>query len=120
MRGLAHSHLVLLAGLSLALAAWTGSASAAEDAQSDRVSFSACDGVELSGTFYPSPRGKKDKDAVVLLLHDFDHRKGGGSHGDWDKLAEKLQKEGYSVLSFDFRGFGGSKSVRDDFWKFDY
>ncbi|HEY7426563.1 MAG TPA: alpha/beta fold hydrolase [Gemmataceae bacterium] len=120
MRGLAHSRLVLLAGLSLALLAWTNPASVAEDAPSDRVSFPACDGVELSGTFYPGPRGKKDKDAVVLLLHDFDPRKGGGSHGNWDKLAEKLQKEGYSVLSFDFRGFGNSKSVRDEFWKFDY
>jgi alpha-beta hydrolase superfamily lysophospholipase len=120
MRGLAHSRLVWLAGLSLALLTWAGLVSAAEDTPSDRVSFSACDGVELSGTFYPSPKGKKDKDAVVLLLHDFDPRKGGGSHGDFDKLAERLQKEGYSVLSFDFRGFGGSKSVREEFWKFNY
>jgi alpha-beta hydrolase superfamily lysophospholipase len=117
MRSLARTHLLLLAGLSLS--AWSGSASAADDSKSDRVSFSACDGVELIGTFYPGTR-TKDKDAVVLLLHDFDPRKGGGSHGEWDKLAERLQKEGYSVLSFDFRGFGNSKSVREEFWRFPY
>jgi dienelactone hydrolase len=118
MRTLAHSRLVPLAALSFALLAWAGSASAADEPMSDRVSFPACDGVELSGTFYP--KMGKDKDAVVLFLHDFSPRKGGGSHGEWDKLAARLQKEGYSVLSFDFRGFGGSKSVREEFWRFRY
>jgi len=119
MRILSRSRLVLLAGLSLALLAWVHSASVAAEPVFSRVSFPTCDGLELSGTFYPAAAaGKKDKDAVVMLLHDFDPRKGGGSHGEWDKLAEKLQEEGYSVLSFDFRGFGQSKTVRDEFWKF--
>jgi pimeloyl-ACP methyl ester carboxylesterase len=75
------------------------------------------DGVELQGTFYPSPGGRKD--ACVLLLHDFDRKGGGHSHeGGWDDLAESLQAEGYAVLSFDFRGFGNSKSVSNDFWNF--
>jgi hypothetical protein len=74
--------------------------------------------MELAGTFYPALGGNKD--AVVLCLHDFSHRKGGGSHGEWDQLAAKLQKDGYAVLTFDFRGFGGSKSVSPDFWKFSH
>ncbi len=80
-----------------------------------RVSFKTSDGVELAGTFYPSPGGKRE--ACVLLLHNFDHKKGGNSHQDgWDRLAEALQKAGYAVLSFDFRGFGDSKSVSREFW----
>ncbi len=121
MRVLSRTHLVSLAGLSLVLLTAISSESAAaqkEKAEFSRVSFPTCDGMELAGTFYPPGAGKKDKDAVVLLVHNFSHRGGGGSHGEWDDLAAKLQKEGYSVLSFDFRGFGGSKSVSPDFWKF--
>jgi pimeloyl-ACP methyl ester carboxylesterase len=82
------------------------------------VKFYSYDGVELSGTFYPKPPGGKDKDACVLLLHNFDRIKGGSSHQDgWDRLAEDLQREGFAVLSFDFRGFGESKTVsRELFW----
>jgi pimeloyl-ACP methyl ester carboxylesterase len=85
---------------------------------SRRVKFNSYDGVELSGTFYPKPTGGKDKDACVLLLHNFDRIKGGSSHQDgWDRLAEELQREGFAVLSFDFRGFGESKTVsREMFW----
>src|SRR5262249_35021117 len=77
--------------------------------------FHSADGVELSGTYFPSAAGKKD--ACVLLLHDFDSKKGGNSHQDgWDALAGRLQAEGYAVLSFDFRGFGESKTVGKSFW----
>jgi hypothetical protein len=80
-----------------------------------RVPIPTIDGVELEGTFYPAP-GKKD--ACVLLLHNFDRTKGGNSHQDgWDHLAEALQKKGYPVLEFDFRGFGNSKKVNPmKFW----
>jgi alpha-beta hydrolase superfamily lysophospholipase len=54
----------------------------------------------------------------VMFLHNFSRVGGGGSHGEWDDLAAKLQKKGYAVLSFDFRGFGDSKSVSRDFWKY--
>ena len=89
-----------------------------DDIESKHINFPTFDEVELSGSFYRSaPVGKKDKDAVVLLLHDFRHNKGGGSQEDgWRQLAGQLQKEGYAVLSFDFRGFGNSKSVSPKFW----
>jgi hypothetical protein len=75
------------------------------------------DGVKLSATYYPNAGGKKD--ACVLLLHNIDRKKGGHSHQDnQDELAAALQKKGYCVLQFDFRGFGDSKSVSEDFWKF--
>jgi pimeloyl-ACP methyl ester carboxylesterase len=85
---------------------------------SRKLRFTTFDGVELSGTFYPKMAGGKDKDACVLFLHNFDRVRGGNSHQDgWDHLAEELQKDGYTVLSFDFRGFGDSKEVsRDKFW----
>jgi dienelactone hydrolase len=80
-----------------------------------RVSFNSYDGVELSGDYYPSAGGKRD--AVVLLLHDFDHKRG-GNQGKMGALAARLQKDGYAVLTFDFRGFGDSKTVTNDFWGF--
>jgi hypothetical protein len=80
------------------------------------VEIKTFDGVRLSARFYPNPSGKKD--ACVLMLHNINRRKGGGSHQDnQDALAEALQAKGYAVLQFDFRGFGGSKQVSEDFWK---
>jgi hypothetical protein len=82
---------------------------------SKKVTIPTFDGVELQGTLWPA--GGTNRDACVLLLHDFDIKKGGSSHQDgWDNLAEDLQKDGYTVLSFDFRGFGESKSVDKKFW----
>jgi hypothetical protein len=81
------------------------------------ITFKTADGVTLSGTLYAA---KKSKDgAVVLLLHDFDSKKGGSSaQGGWGALAKSLQDAGYHVLSFDFRGFGDSKEVNaETFWK---
>lgn len=121
MRTLSHAPFVALAALTLLFLSPSGPLSAADDVQSKRVNFTTFDEVELSGTFYRSApaSGKKDKDAVVLLLHDFRHNKGGGSQEDgWGRLAGDLQKEGYAVLSFDFRGFGNSKSVSPKFWTF--
>lgn len=95
-------------------------ASAQKDEKKDnskKVPIPTCDGVELQGTLWAG--GKKD--ACVLLLHNFDKAKGGSSHQDgWDDLAENLQKEGYTVLSFDFRGFGESKTVSRSFWTKDH
>jgi alpha-beta hydrolase superfamily lysophospholipase len=121
MRRLPHVLFVPLTALSLLLLPVNKRLSAADDIESTRVQFLTFDEVELSGTFYRSTpaAGKKDKDAVVLLLHDFRHLKGGSGQEDgWHQLAGQLQKEGYAVLSFDFRGFGNSKSVSPKFWAF--
>jgi hypothetical protein len=81
--------------------------------ESTQVRFETKDGVQLQGTFYPTSKGK-DEPTVLLL-----HKLSGNSHQDgWDSLAEALQKKGYSVLSFDFRGHGKSTSVDQRFWTF--
>lgn len=121
MRALPRPPFLSLGCVSLFLLIGSGPLSAADDIESKRVHFTAVDDIELSGTFYRSTpaAGKRDKDAVVLLLHDFRHAKGGGSKEDgWITLAGQLQKNGYSVLSFDFRGFGNSKSVSPRFWAY--
>jgi hypothetical protein len=84
---------------------------------SDQAKFESADGVKLRGTFYSSNKGAKAP--CVLLVHDFDLKKGGDSHSDgWDHLAKELQKKGFAVLSFDFRGHGRSDSVTAEFWKY--
>jgi hypothetical protein len=121
MRNVSRARLFLgvLTGLSVCLLAGLVQPTAAQDKDKEvdfkRVPLPTIDGMELQGTFYPTTTGSKD--AVVLLLHNIDARKGGGSHEDgWSNLAAMLQKEGYAVLSFDFRGFGGSKTVTPQFW----
>jgi pimeloyl-ACP methyl ester carboxylesterase len=105
-----------LAFLAVALG-WAPPAQAqGKKADFKQVTFKTFDGVELSGYYYPNPAGKKN--AVAMLIHHVDARKGGNQKKDgWDDLAARLQKEGYAVLSFDFRGFGESKTVDADFWK---
>jgi alpha-beta hydrolase superfamily lysophospholipase len=117
MRALPLPPLFPLACLSLLL---LGGAERLSAADSKRIHFATFDEVELSGSFYPAApaAGKRAKDAVVLLLHDFQHLKGGGSKDDgWIQLANQLQEDGYAVLSFDFRGFGNSRTVSPNFWK---
>jgi pimeloyl-ACP methyl ester carboxylesterase len=111
--------LATVLGLGLLLPFWPGGKAEAfqqaKEEPSKAVSFKTSDGVRLAGTFYAKPSAPKE--ACVLLLHNFDHKKGGNSHQDgWDRLAQKLQEAGYAVLSFDFRGFGDSKSVDKEFW----
>ncbi len=85
---------------------------------SEKVGFDTVDGVRIEGTYYPSPKAGKST-PCVLLLHDFDH-KTGGNHSrtdEWNALAASLQKADYSVLSFDFRGFGQSTGISPQvFW----
>ena len=67
----------LVAGLAAAILALLAPAAFGQ-AKSEAVTFKSADGVTLSGTFYPAG-GKKDKKTVVLYLHDFDHKNGGGA-----------------------------------------
>lgn len=79
----------------------------------DKVRFTTVDGVEIQGTFFQAPRAKSP---AVLLLHNMgeDSRK-----KVWVNLAEELQKNNFSVLTFDFRGHGLSKTVDPtEFWKY--
>jgi len=74
-------------------------ASAARAEQRD-VTFPASDGFMLQGTFYPSVRGGPG----ILLIHQCN-----ADRRSYDQLALMLNTAGYNVLSFDFRGFGGSR-----------
>jgi hypothetical protein len=52
---------------------------------------------------------------TVLMLHDLGRDR---SSPGWKRLAEALQAEGHTVLTFDFRGHGDSKKVSTEFWKY--
>ena len=107
----------LAAGVAALVLAVLAPSGAYGQGKTKEVSFRTADGVTLQGTLYPAS-GKKSKDAVVMILHDFDHKKGGGSNqAGWGDLAKDLQDNGYAVLTFDFRGFGNSKEVsKEAFW----
>lgn len=69
------------------------------------VSMKTRDGVQLAGTYFPSPLDKEvQKDAAaVILLHAYK-----GSRGDFNDLAMQLQASGCAVLCPDLRGHGDS------------
>jgi len=119
--------LSLLAGLfALSLALLPASGVLAQDKDKDKnkkddnikpVSFPTYDGVKISGKLYKNSSGKRD--AVVILLHDFTEKGGKSEADNLPALAEALYEDGYSVLTFDFRGFGESKEIRKEtFWKY--
>jgi hypothetical protein len=82
---------------------------------SEKVAFETVDEVELLGAFYPSDQGMKSP--CVLMLHDLSGNGSSASWNDWATLTTKLQKNGYAVLQFDFRGYGKSTTVHPAFWK---
>ncbi len=83
----------------------------------ENITFRTVDYVDLKGTLYTPVATKKN--ACVLLLHNFSRKAGGNRNDDgWDTLAADLTKEGYTVLSFDFRGHGDSTTVSKEFWDF--
>lgn len=87
-----------------------GSLSRAQEPPGERVHFRSADEVELVGRFYGSPKKKP----TVLLLHGVGKQR---SARIWRPLAERLHKDGYGVLMFDFRGHGQSTAVDPDiFW----
>lgn len=71
----------------------------AADAVRD-VRFTAADGVELAGWWFPSPGSEH----VVVVSHG--HR---GSKADMLGIGPGLWRAGMNVLLFDFRGNGGSQ-----------
>jgi hypothetical protein len=118
MRSLSRNIIPLLAAMLVGLIAAGTCHAQKNKADSKSVPFKTFDGVELSGTLYPAA-GSKARDAVVLLIPDVNLKKGGGiQQNGWSDLAKTLQKNGYVVFSFDFRGFGESKTVDPvEFWK---
>jgi pimeloyl-ACP methyl ester carboxylesterase len=79
----------------------------------EAIHFPTVDHMSLAGTLYHGWKGKEGM--TVLMLHDL------GSHRNtlgWKRLAEALQTEGHTVLTFDFRGHGDSKKVSPQFWKY--
>jgi pimeloyl-ACP methyl ester carboxylesterase len=63
------------------------------------VRFAAVDGIELAGWLLPGQPGR----TPIVLCHDF----GGGRDSMLD-LGLALEREGFAVLAFDFRGHGAS------------
>jgi pimeloyl-ACP methyl ester carboxylesterase len=74
--------------------------SASARAEQREVTFTAADGFTLQGTFHSAPKGGPG----ILLLHQCN-----ADRRSYDELAVMLNNAGYNVLSFDFRGFGGSR-----------
>jgi pimeloyl-ACP methyl ester carboxylesterase len=84
--------------------------SAAQSAK-ERAEIITDDGVELVGDWYPCDKGKNG--SVIVLCHPIGPGKEGAKRQDWEKFPEKLQKAGYHVLAFDFRGHGDSTRLAD-------
>jgi hypothetical protein len=83
-------------------------------AEGERVRFETVDQVEIHGTYFASPKGKKGPCALLL------HAIGGNSQQEgWEDLAKKLQEKGFAVLTFDFRGHGDSTTINPMvFWNY--
>jgi pimeloyl-ACP methyl ester carboxylesterase len=91
--------------------AFLGTAATVLGAESERVRFITADFVEIQGLYYPGDQGIKSP--AVIMLHPL------GSSIEapgWSDLAKKLQEKHFAVLTFDFRGHGGSVSVTPQFW----
>ena len=65
--------------------------------QAEVVEFSTPDGVILEGTIYG-----EGADGIVLA-----HMRG-ADRSTWEPFAEVAAADGFRVLAFDFRGYGGS------------
>jgi len=78
--------------------------------------FRTADGVELHGLFHATQKNPATAPVVVFLYPPGPDRD--MTKGDWAGLAERLNKEGYHVFQFDWRGHGKSTSIKDKqkFW----
>jgi esterase/lipase len=95
------------AALCLVFAACTGSGPG-EPPPGETVRFTTGDGVELAGDLHG------DGDVGVILLHMFQ-----SDRTAWSSFAALLADEGYTALTFDFRGYGdsGGDRVIEDIWR---
>lgn len=85
--------------------------------EGDAEEFLTADGVLLRGRFHPTQKGAPGTEPTVIMLYapgpDKDMTK-----NNWAELASMLNKEGYNVFRFDWRGHGHSKTIQDPnkFW----
>lgn len=79
-----------------------------EEKPPEAVSFKTADGLTIRGTLYPSTAPKDNP--TVMILHDLVQigKLSPSRDAGVTKLAQTLQKDGCTVLTFDFRGFGAS------------
>ncbi len=68
------------------------------------ITMTTKDGVVLAGTYFGSKLKKKA--IPVIMLHGWE-----GNRTEYDALALDLQAKGFAVLTFDFRGHGGSTKL---------
>jgi dipeptidyl aminopeptidase/acylaminoacyl peptidase len=73
------------------------------EVKTEDVSFHGAAGVEVAGKYYLPPEGQGHGTGVVMC-HGF----GGIKEGVLPGLAQLLAQAGYTALTFDFRGFGGT------------
>ncbi|HMF16473.1 MAG TPA: hypothetical protein VKE98_04665 [Gemmataceae bacterium] len=77
----------------------------------ESIKFKTVDGVTIKGNYYP---GENTNAPTVMLLHNLNENR---KKKNWLNLAVELQKKGYAVLTFDFRGHGESTAVEQElFW----
>jgi dienelactone hydrolase len=83
-------------------------AKAARANDGQRVEFAADDKYKLVGSYY-APKDPKKPSPAALLVPDAD-----GKRVDLSELADKLQKQGFAVLTVDVRGHGDSVILNKD------
>lgn len=84
---------------------------AQEEAGPERFTCETADGVTLVGDFYPPGKAKGERAPCVVLLHAVGPGRATASRGDFGKLPVALQREGFAVVTFDFRGHGESRQI---------
>ena len=96
-------------------AAKSAPASIPADVNAQRVPLTTADGVELDGTYFPSPAAGRNA-PCLMMVHKYGSDR---SKIDWINLAVKLQREGFAVLTFDLRGHGNSTTLSNpqQFWR---
>jgi pimeloyl-ACP methyl ester carboxylesterase len=89
---------------------------AAQPAGPVAETFKTADGVELHGLFHQTDKNAPSAPVVVFLYPPGPDRD--MTKGDWGGLAKELNKAGYHVFQFDWRGHGKSTSIKDKqkFW----
>jgi uncharacterized protein len=70
----------------------------------ESVWFNSADGTRLHGWFFESQSGPEI--ATVIFFHG-----NGGNIGNLGWLGQRFAKQGFDILLFDYRGYGGSDGV---------